>query len=190
MRLRKIHAMAWPVLLLALALGTAGACVAQPYGAPPAGAMSGQPSSDPYRDAFDEGGRGFKRPPLAWNQLNQGQKDFLRPLRSQWDTLPPWRQHRMAERVEEWRRLPPDRQAMIQQRFERLAQMTPEQRREAAQGQRRFQSMPPAERQRAFNDWFRSLSPEQKRSLIQRFRAEQGARRAGGMQPEEMPPRR
>ena len=133
---------------------------------------------------------GFRRPPLAWNQLSPAQRAFLAPLRGTWNTLPPWRQHHMANQVDQWRQLPPDRQAQIQQRFERLARMSPEERNERMRIQSQFRDMPSAQRQRMFATWFRSLTPEQRRDLMQRFRQENQDRRAQGMNGQAPPPQR
>jgi hypothetical protein len=186
-RSRGLRGLGVALSLAALLAGTAVA--AAPPDTIPSYAMP--QNANPGRgQQIGDGQGGFRRPPLAWNQLSPSQKAFLKPLKSQWDTLPPWRQHHMAEHVEQWRQLPPDRQAQVQQRFDRLAQMTPEQRREQLNGQDKFRGMAPAERQRMFNTWFQSLTPEQKRNLIQKVREENQQRRANGMNERGSPPQR
>ncbi len=116
--------------------------------------------------------------PLPWSQLDPAQRMLLEPLRSQWDQLPPRRQQRMAAHARRWTQLPPDRRAQIQQRLTHWAQITPEQRRAAWRGEDRFHTMPEADRQRVIDAYqrFKSLSPEQRKALMQRFRDERKER--------------
>jgi len=141
-------------------------------GQPPTGSLApdardGQPAQDDTRAAA-----------LPWSQLNPSQRMMLAPLQSQWDQLPPYRQQRMATHAEQWMQLPPERRAQIQQRMARWAQMTPEQRRDAAHGEETFRAMPEADRQRVLDAYqhFQSLTPEQRKLLMQRFREERRAR--------------
>jgi len=141
-------------------------------GQPPAGypapdARDGEPGQDDTKAAA-----------LPWSQLSPSQRVMLAPLQSQWDQLPPYRQQRMAAHADQWMQLPPERRAQIQQRMTRWAQMTPEQRRDAAHGEETFRAMPEADRQRVLDAYqhFQSLTPEQRKQLMQRFREERRAR--------------
>jgi hypothetical protein len=149
-------------------------------------------SNGPSNGAFEDGDGNVKATALPWSQLNPTQRSMLAPLRSQWDQLPPRRQQRMAGHAEQWMQLPPERRAQIQQRMARWVQMTPEQRRDAMHGGEAFRAMPEADRQRVLDAYqhFKSLSPEQRRLLMQRFREERRVRQGENEQGQRPPPQR
>lgn len=178
-------------LLLAMLLASTAWAAPRPPDAPQAnqGMRSG---AGFHGDAIDDGIDDAKATAVPWSQLDATQREMLAPLQSQWNQIPPRRQQRMAEHAEHWMQLPPERREQIHQRLAHWAQMTPEQRRDAARGEEAFRAMPEADRQRVLDAYqrFKSLSPEQRKALIQRFRAEHHGEHGHGGHGAEPPPQR
>ena len=103
----------------------------------------------------------------AWKQLSARQRTNLARYAEHWDDLPPRRRLQLIEWERRWQSLPPKlRQAMREgrQNFQRLS---PEQREKMRASIRAVRQLPP-EQQESLRQTWRGLTPEQRRSWLDR----------------------
>ncbi len=123
--------------------------------------------------------------PRAWNSMAPEQQKLLHGYQDTWDSLPPERQQALAKGSQRWLTMTPEQRAGAQQRFSQWRAMPPEQRQLLRQRWQQFKALPPERQQRVreqFNRFrqmplerrqqlrqqWRQMTPEQRRSVIQR----------------------
>jgi hypothetical protein len=122
---------------------------------------------------------------VAWSSLNPQQQAVLAPLARDWAQVSPPQQQKWLEVANRYRTLPPQEQARAQQRMSEWSRLSPQDRARARLNFQEARQVRPEERQQQW-EAYRALSPEQRRVLAERARADSAPRpspRAGAEAP-------
>jgi predicted Fe-S protein YdhL (DUF1289 family) len=80
---------------------------------------------------------------VAWNSLDNEQKEALSPLSKEWESLPDLQQHRLLNTAKRYHSLTPDQKTRFHSRLEAWSKLTPEQRKAAREKYRAFNKLHP-----------------------------------------------
>ena len=123
--------------------------------------------------------------PQPWQSLSPEQQHLLQNYQGKWSGLPPERQQALVngsqrwlsmtpeqrssaqQRFSQWRALPPQQRQVLRQRWQQFKSLPPEQQQRVRENFQRFRRMPPERRMELRRQWHQ-MSPEQRRSVIQR----------------------
>ena len=123
--------------------------------------------------------------PRQWQSLSQPQQQLLQKYQGQWESLPAERQQALArgsqrwlsmspeqrsnaqQRFGQWRAMPPEQRQLLRQRWQQFKGLPPEQQQRIRENFQRFRQMPPERRMELRRQWHQ-MSPEQRRSAVQR----------------------
>jgi len=123
--------------------------------------------------------------PRPWSSLSPEQQQLLQHYQGKWDSLPADRQQSLAkgsqrwltmtpeqrasaqQRFSQWRAMPPEQRQVLRQRWQQFKSLPPEEQQRVRENFRRFRQMPPERRMELRRQWHQ-MSPEQRRSVIQR----------------------
>jgi hypothetical protein len=78
---------------------------------------------------------------VTWAQLNDGQRQILNPLASEWDTLRPWQREKMLDIARDYPKMDLSKQNLVQKRLTNWSRMTPYERENARKSHQQFQSL-------------------------------------------------
>lgn len=78
---------------------------------------------------------------VAWAQLNAEQRQVLKPLAAEWDTLRPWQRERMLDIARDYPKMSAGKQNLVQQRLSNWSRMTPYERENARKRHQHFQTL-------------------------------------------------
>lgn len=78
---------------------------------------------------------------VPWAQLNVEQRQVLKPLALEWDTLRPWQRERMLDIARDYPKMNSDKQSLVQKRLSNWSRMTPYERENARKRHQQFQSL-------------------------------------------------
>lgn len=143
---------------------------------------------------------------VAWENLSDAQRALLSGMQSQWPTLPPERQERLARGAERWQRMDaagrdaaqsnlrqwrgmsPQAQAAVRERFERFRQLPPQRQQELRKRFQWYKTLPDGQRRELRQRWLsqhpqvqerlRRMSPAERGALQEELRAAPPQRRA------------
>lgn len=105
--------------------------------------------------------------PPAWEQLSPQQREqLIAPVRERWNSDPDDRP-RMLEHAQRWKSMTPEQRQQARKGMRRFEGMTPRQREEARVLFIRMKDLPPEQRRKLREDW-KNMTPEQRRTWIQK----------------------
>jgi len=104
---------------------------------------------------------------VAWAQLNAEQRQVLKPLAAEWDTLRPWQRERMLDIARDYPKMSVSKQNLVQQRLSNWSRMTPYERENARKRHQQFQSLPADKKSELRKKWieYQQLSAAERAKL-------------------------
>jgi len=147
-------------LIAAIALGLAGAAMAQP--APQQ--QAAKPTAKPPTKAAAK--KAVVRP--AWAELTPDQQGILAPLKPEWDKLDRDRRLKWIGIAKRYPGMHVEQQARVQRRMEAWAKLSSEQRRQARENYKRMAKVPPGRRGDLKQQWaeYQALTPQEREGLV------------------------
>jgi hypothetical protein len=104
---------------------------------------------------------------VSWAQLNAEQRQVLKPLAAEWDTLRPWQRERMLDIARDYPKMSASKQNLVQQRLSNWSRMTPYERENARKRHQQFQSLPADKKSELRKKWmeYQQLSTAERARL-------------------------
>lgn len=102
-----------------------------------------------------------------WQELTPVQKQFLTPIRGEWNALDDARRFKWIGIADQYPKMTPDEQARISARLQAWVKLTPEQRKKARETYKRLSQLPGDQRPALAEKWgqYLALPPEEKARL-------------------------
>ena len=148
-------------LIAALALGFAGAALAQPAPQQP------QPAKPAAKPPAKAAAKKAIRP--AWAELTPDQQEILAPLKSEWDKLDRDRRLKWVGIAKRYPSMKPEQQVRVQRRMETWVKLSVEQRRQARENYKRIAKVPRERRGDLRQQWaeYQALTPQERQGLVE-----------------------
>jgi hypothetical protein len=104
---------------------------------------------------------------VTWAQLNDGQRQILNPLASEWDTLRPWQREKMLDIARDYPKMDSSKQDLVQKRLTNWSRMTPYERENARKSHQQFQSLSADKKNELRQKWLEYQKlPESERARL------------------------
>ncbi len=104
---------------------------------------------------------------VTWAQLNDGQRQVLNPLASEWDTLRPWQREKMLDIARDYPKMSQNKQDLVQKRLSNWSRMTPYERENARKSHQQFQSLSADKKSELRQKWLQYQElPESERARL------------------------
>ncbi|MDI1309187.1 MAG: DUF3106 domain-containing protein [Methylotenera sp.] len=104
---------------------------------------------------------------VPWAQLNDGQRQILNPLASEWDTLRPWQREKMLDIARDYPKMSSKKQELVQKRLSNWSRMTPYERENARKSHQQFQSLSTDKKNELRQKWLEYQKlPESERAKL------------------------
>jgi hypothetical protein len=104
---------------------------------------------------------------LTWAQLNDGQRQILNPLASEWDTLRPWQREKMLDIARDYPKMNSGKQDLVQKRLTNWSRMTPYERENARKSHQQFQTLSTDKKNELRQKWLEYQKlPESERARL------------------------
>ena len=100
----------------------------------------------------------------SWAQLSPAQRTALAPLQGEWDRIEADRKQKWLEVASRFHAMPPERQARVRERMNDWARKTPTERGEARVNFQQSKKVPKEDKQARW-EAYQALPPEEKRKL-------------------------
>lgn len=148
-------------LIAAIALGLAGAAMAQSASPQPPAKPAAKP---PAKAAAAK--KAVIRP--AWAELTLDQQGILAPLKPEWDKLDRDRRLKWIGIAKRYPGMQGEQQARVQRRMEAWAKLSSEQRRQARDNYKRMAKVPHERRGDLRQQWaeYQALTPQEREGLV------------------------